>query len=590
MPESLTEVATRHQVFLEKLKTSQTKVYSQVIPKVDKAIRETVVALGADNVSDITRKDLENTLTSLRRQQVKLFRENDKQFYKELQDLADYEVGFETRSIEQAIGNVNLKRPAAELAYTAALRKPLSATGDLMEPLVKSWSTKHITQVNNAVRKAWVEGHTTAQLIRTIRGTKKNGFKDGILAVSQRHASAVAHTSIQHVASTSRLAVWSRNGDIIKGYRFTATLDGRTSATCRSLDGQEFPLNAGPTPPVHINCRSTTVPVLDDKYDFLDEGATRASKDGYVDANQTYYGWLKNQPKDFQKRVLGKKRYELFTGAGMTADKFAKLNLDKDFTAMTLAEMEAAEPTVFQKPTPKPKPTSQPFSETVTVPSAAEDAKLTKPLRGGVKRAVDNISAVHAMPVNFGAGRIVFRDINKTPTPANLRSAGAWYTTSTGQVTVNWRKATNTSEIPLNIQHEVGHWLDNLLFTKSGYISQYATDKITQHPNGTVRKPLRKLMQRLEKSSSVEALHYYRKTRSGNYYAYMTRKHEIFARAYSQYIAHKTKDIQMLNYIESILKGETKWDAYQHWPLLEFEKNIVPLFDELFDSLGLLKQ
>ena len=53
----------------------------------------------------------------------------------------------------------------------------------------------------------------------------------------------------------------------IEEYEFLATLDLRTSAACRELDGKKFPLaKAQPgknCPPVHPYCRSTVVPIID---------------------------------------------------------------------------------------------------------------------------------------------------------------------------------------------------------------------------------------------------------------------------------------------------------------------------------------
>lgn len=53
----------------------------------------------------------------------------------------------------------------------------------------------------------------------------------------------------------------------VKQYRYLATMDSRTSTICRSLNGEKFAqkdmevgVNA---PPMHPNCRSTTIPVVD---------------------------------------------------------------------------------------------------------------------------------------------------------------------------------------------------------------------------------------------------------------------------------------------------------------------------------------
>src|SRR3546814_15905752 len=66
----------------------------------------------------------------------------------------------------------------------------------------------------------------------------------------------------------------SANADLVKRYRWVSTLDDRTSEICQSLDGTEWPVGEGPLPPILPNCRSRIVPVLDERFAFLREGAT----------------------------------------------------------------------------------------------------------------------------------------------------------------------------------------------------------------------------------------------------------------------------------------------------------------------------
>jgi hypothetical protein len=96
------------------------------------------------------------------------------------------------------------------------------------------------------------------------------------------------------------------------------------------------------------NCRSTTVADLDPKFDFLKEGRTRSGEKGPVDAKKDYYDWLKDQPPEFQDQALGPKRAKLFREGGLSADKFAELQLDRNFEPLTLAEMRALEPEAFK--------------------------------------------------------------------------------------------------------------------------------------------------------------------------------------------------------------------------------------------------
>jgi len=118
-------------------------------------------------------------------------------------------------------------------------------------------------------------------------------------AVADNQIVTLVRTSINQVANSASQQVYEANQDITKKYRYVATLDTRTSAICRALDGQEFPYGRGPTPPQHFNCRSTTIPVIDyDELGFTPPPAgTRASQGGQVPANESYGQWLAKKQK-----------------------------------------------------------------------------------------------------------------------------------------------------------------------------------------------------------------------------------------------------------------------------------------------------
>jgi len=133
-----------------------------------------------------------------------------------------------------------------------------------------------------------------------------------LTAVTDSQIMALVRTSINQVANVASQQVYEANQDITKKYRYIATLDTRTSARCRALDGREFEYGKGPTPPQHFNCRSTTVPIIDPDILPPSTVATRASKDGPVPVNTSYGQWLKNQPRSVQEEVLGKDKVVYF--------------------------------------------------------------------------------------------------------------------------------------------------------------------------------------------------------------------------------------------------------------------------------------
>ena len=181
-------------------------------------------------------------------------------------------------------------------------------------------------RIETEVGVGMTQGETMEQIMRRIRGTKKGGYRDGVLENARRQAETVARTTVNHVSSQAREATYAENADIIKGVQWVSTLDTKTSNICKALYGKVFPLDSGQRPPAHPNCRSSTVPVTKSwrelgakllkrkpgqRIDRPSE-STRASMDGQVPESVTYGDWLRQQPESVQVAALGAGRARLF--------------------------------------------------------------------------------------------------------------------------------------------------------------------------------------------------------------------------------------------------------------------------------------
>jgi len=186
-------------------------------------------------------------------------------------------------------------------------------------------------EVMTAVQSGITAGSTNAQITSDVMGL--------VNTRTRAQAEAVVRTAANTTGSVARAEVYRQNADVLKGEEFSAVLDGRTTITCASLDGKIYQVGEGPQPPMHYNCRSVRVPVVDDRFAALREGATRASKDGPVSSQTTYNSWLKKQPDSFQSEVLGPERAQLFRSGGLSLDKFT----DDAGKVYTLDELRARE-------------------------------------------------------------------------------------------------------------------------------------------------------------------------------------------------------------------------------------------------------
>lgn len=81
------------------------------------------------------------------------------------------------------------------------------------------------------------------------------------LGQSYKTAERLIRTEANHFHNAADVAAYKAAG--VRQYEFIATLDNRTSAVCAGLDGKVFDIGDAQTgvnyPPMHPNCRSTTV-------------------------------------------------------------------------------------------------------------------------------------------------------------------------------------------------------------------------------------------------------------------------------------------------------------------------------------------
>jgi len=277
----------------------------------------------------------------------------------DLIDIANYEAEFEATSLARSAPagvSLDLAVPTATAIRAAVLTNPLSVRGigggKLLKSFIDGWAQAERDRVTGTIRQGFFEGQTNFQIIRNIRGTKAAGYKDGILAVTNRNAGTIVHTAIQHVSSQARMEVAKENTDVVTEIEMVATLDSKTSQTCRSMDKRRFPVDSGPRPPFHPNCRTTFVLITKLSVVFA-KGATRASvgDDGpqQVSASLDYYQWLQQQPAEFQDVAIGPVRGKLFREGGLSVERFAELQLDRNFAPLTLVQMKSLEPLAFER-------------------------------------------------------------------------------------------------------------------------------------------------------------------------------------------------------------------------------------------------
>ena len=126
--------------------------------------------------------------------------------------------------------------------------------------------------------------------------------------VSASNAKRLAITETTHIREQANADAYEEAG--IESYEYDATMDGKTSEICISLNGMIFKLkdkSAGVNyPPMHPRCRSSSIPYFDD---IVEDGIYKAGrglggKTELLPYDTTYSEWVKKYtPDDFAKSV-----------------------------------------------------------------------------------------------------------------------------------------------------------------------------------------------------------------------------------------------------------------------------------------------
>ncbi|ENW81308.1 hypothetical protein F909_02599 [Acinetobacter sp. ANC 3929] len=227
-----------------------------------------------------------------------------------------------------------IKKPNGNKLYSSARKRPLVG-GALVDDLLLKITESARQKVEYAIRDGISSGKTNQEIIQRIRGTKRQNYEDGILTTSKADIERIVRTVRSHVANQAYQDSFNQLG--FEYMKLVATLDGRTSNLCASLDGTVWAIN-DPTkrvPPLHPNCRSILVPVDKDgllagqRPFVMDERKVKdIPKDerdqliGQMDANTTFKEFFKKTDNFFQKEWLGPKRYKLYKEGKFDFDKF----------------------------------------------------------------------------------------------------------------------------------------------------------------------------------------------------------------------------------------------------------------------------
>jgi len=150
---------------------------------------------------------------------------------------------------------------------------------------------------------------------------------------SESQVKSLTRTAITNTQYNANNSVINENKEVIKGLRYTAILDSRTTSLCASRDGKVFKLDEPRfSLPAHWNCRSSYVPVILSKEELEKLPSDKIKKkkleeitnlSGETPKVEGFSDWLTRQTMDIKLKYLGsEEKVGLFEAGALKLSNF----------------------------------------------------------------------------------------------------------------------------------------------------------------------------------------------------------------------------------------------------------------------------
>ncbi len=283
-----------------------------------------------------------------------------------LTDFAHAEAAWQDDVLEDVFSTPGLSfaLPAPQTLRSLVVSRPFQ--GRFLREWYGDLTTQTRKAINVELRTGMGLGEGVPKIVRRVIGTGALG-EGGVTKTMRRHATSIVRTAATHVSSHAREAVYEQWKEQVGKVLYLATLDYRTTDICASLDQRTFEVSKGPRPPMHMRCRSTTIPVTE-RFGTPSErpsGRPLPGKPmgGKRPFSMNYERWLKEQGAETQDLVLGPGRAKLWRRGKVPLRRFT----DAKYRPRTLRQLEQLERDILGSQrravvpgaTPRPRPATR---------------------------------------------------------------------------------------------------------------------------------------------------------------------------------------------------------------------------------------
>jgi len=289
----LVESYTRRQVFLQRLANG---IWEDLRPSLSKILTEVETRIRLAD-TEIRQHNLTQLLRDLQEVIDEGQSEFDEGLRERLVEFAEEEIDFSEQTYSQVVTEPLQKPEESSIAPLVAGATAGLLIGGATQRMTNSQMSNRLfspigKEVRSTISTGIISQIAFGQLFTRVR--QKLGTKLPNLART------VVATSLNNVSTAARGAFVTANGLVFGEERYVAVLDTRTTLRCAGLDGEIFPVQTGPQPPIHYNCRSTRVPIPRSR--FIDPNAANLA----AGRNQTFQQFLNSQPQPFQNEFFSK--------------------------------------------------------------------------------------------------------------------------------------------------------------------------------------------------------------------------------------------------------------------------------------------
>lgn len=392
--EDLFDALLRHAVGLRRLSTGEVMAVLNILEQADKELAQKIrTANFAVKVESLTTKRTKSLLKDVRKLRRRAVLEMRNRTRQGMVNMAKAEQRFVRDLVAGAIP-VQLDYASVSVEQLRSL-VGLPFGGESGSFTLSQWFGKMEAADMDRIYGALQQGITQSETIDQIASRVVTATE-----LTRRNAEAIVRTGVSYITNATRHEWYEANSDIINAERWTATLDGRTTAICRGRDGHHKPLSGTSTKgvprpwlrpitatlPAHVGERSIFTAVLSPDgiaqkmpdRPFVRDTRTRRFRErdfradargaagakwrkmsakqrnnairqqkqtwanrvvGQVPGDTTYDAWLRRQSTAFQNEVLGVRKAQAFR-KGLKLDQF----LDRRGSELTLDQLEAKFP------------------------------------------------------------------------------------------------------------------------------------------------------------------------------------------------------------------------------------------------------